>query len=53
MEKSEYIEYWIIAAQNDASSMESILNSGNNDWALYIGHLCLEKILKAAWIKKN
>lgn len=53
MDKSEYIEYWIKAAQNDADSMESIFSSGSYDWALFIGHLCLEKILKAAWVKAN
>jgi len=26
---------------------------GKYDWALFIGHLALEKILKAIWIKNN
>lgn len=35
------------------ASMESNFNSGNYDWALFIGHLSLEKILKALWVKNN
>ena len=53
MEKQEYIEYWIKTSINDLSSMESNFKSANYDWSLFIGHLALEKIFKALWIKNN
>lgn len=53
MEKNEYIKYWVKTSESDLASMESNFNSGNYDWALFIGHLSLEKILKALWIKNN
>ena len=33
--------------------MESVFIAGRYDWSLFIGHLALEKILKAAWVKNN
>jgi len=53
MDKNDYIEYWVKSSKNDLSSMESNFNLGNYDWALFIGHLSLEKILKALWVKNN
>jgi HEPN domain-containing protein len=33
--------------------MESVFIAGRYDWSLYIGHMALEKILKALWVKNN
>lgn len=33
--------------------MESIFKGGNFNWALFIGQLAIEKILKAMWVKEN
>lgn len=53
MGKQDIIKYWIKTSEDDLSSMESIFNAGNYDWALFIGHLSLEKIMKALWVKNN
>lgn len=53
MEKLDYIKYWIESSSEDLISMESVFIAGRYDWALFIGHLALEKILKAAWVKNN
>ncbi len=53
MEKKNYIEYWVKTAEEDLISMERVFVVGRYDWALFIGHLALEKILKAAWVKNN
>lgn len=53
MTKQDHINYWIKTSENDLSSMESNFESGKYDWALFIGHLALEKILKALWVKNN
>lgn len=46
------IEYWLEISQDDLKSAESIFNNGNYDWSLYIGHLALEKVLKAYYTAK-
>ena len=53
MDKQDYIKYWIKTSEDDLSSMESTFDSGTYDWSLFIGHLSLEKILKALWVKNN
>lgn len=53
MTKKEYIEYWIKTAEHDFDAMQGIFDAGKYDWALFVGHLVLEKILKAHWVKDN
>jgi HEPN domain-containing protein len=49
----EHIDYWIDSAENDLKASENMYNSGNYDWCLFIGHLILEKALKALYVKNN
>jgi HEPN domain-containing protein len=49
----EHIDYWIDSAENDLKASENMYNSGNYDWSLFIGHLVLEKVLKALYVKNN
>jgi HEPN domain-containing protein len=53
LEKQDYIKYWIDTSEADLISMESVFIAGRYDWSLFIGHLSLEKILKALWVKNN
>lgn len=53
MTKEEHIQYWQDSADHDLESAETILQSGKYDWALFIGHLALEKVLKAVFVAKN
>ncbi|MDP4116541.1 MAG: HEPN domain-containing protein [Bacteroidota bacterium] len=53
MDKQDYIDYWVKTSECDLSSMQTIFQAGKYDWSLFIGHLALEKILKALWIKDN
>lgn len=51
MEKNEIIEYWIKLAAEDYSAMLNLLKSGNYTWTLFLGHLIIEKLLKAYYAK--
>jgi HEPN domain-containing protein len=53
MTKEEHIKYWRESAKHDLESAEVIFNSGRYDWCLYIGHLALEKIIKALFVERN
>ncbi|MBS1257979.1 MAG: hypothetical protein MAG551_01032 [Candidatus Scalindua arabica] len=53
MTKEDHIKYWLESAQHDLESAESILDLGRYDWCLFIGHLALEKILKAVFVDRN
>ncbi len=49
----EHIQYWVESAENDLSVADVLFNSGKYDWCLFIGHLVIEKILKALFVQKN
>lgn len=46
----EHIKHWTDGAKDDLDSAFEIFNLGRYNWALFIGHLALEKLLKAIYI---
>lgn len=52
MKKDDYIGYWRTTADNDFNTMLNLYNSKDYHWSLFIGHLVIEKLLKALYIKK-
>ena len=53
MNMDEHIKFWIESSEDDFQAMIHLCKKGHNTWALFIGHLVLEKLLKAWFIKKN
>ena len=53
MKIKEHIQYWVESAEHDLDSAESLFTAGKYDWSLFIGHLVLEKILKAIYVQDN
>jgi len=53
MTKKEHVEYWLTTAQRDIQSMEHLFQTGEYHWSLFVGHLAIEKLLKALWVKNN
>ena len=53
MTKDEHIAYWLESAKHDLETAESLFESARFDWCLFIGHLVLEKVLKAIFVDKN
>jgi len=51
MTRSEIVKYWINSAKVDALAMDNLVNNGHNLWALFVGHLVVEKLLKAYFVK--
>lgn len=46
MNKRDKINYWIEISDIDISVMESLFQTNNYHYSLFIGHLAIEKILK-------
>ncbi|MFH1097435.1 MAG: HEPN domain-containing protein [Candidatus Desantisbacteria bacterium] len=51
MTKKELIEYWVGSSDIDFKTMENLVKSTDYLWALFIGHLIIEKLLKAYYVK--
>ena len=47
MTNDEIVHYWIKSAEYDFATMNRNFSSGEYVWALFIGHLVIEKLLKA------
>jgi len=53
MKKEDLINYWIVSSESDYTAMKSLINSKDFAWALFIGHLVIEKLIKALAVKNN
>lgn len=50
MTKTELINYWLDGAEEDLAVLESLYDKGHYAWSLFIGHLVIEKTLKALYV---
>ena len=53
MTKEQHITYWIEASNKDWEAIQDMFKAKTYVYALYFAHLCLEKLLKAHWVKDN
>lgn len=53
MEKEELLKYWVDASEVDYIAMENLLTSKDYVWSLFLGHLVIEKLLKALALLNN
>lgn len=47
MKKEELISYWIESSESDFSAMQNLFRSKDYAWSLFLGHLVIEKLIKA------
>lgn len=52
MERDELVHHWVEQSDRDLPVMETLFANGHYVWALFVGHLVTEKLLKAYYIKK-
>jgi HEPN domain-containing protein len=45
--------YWIKSSDQDFRTMNNLLRSKDYSWALFIGHLVIEKLLKASYVSSR
>ena len=46
------INYWIESAEKDYKTMNDLYETKNYSWSLFMGHLVIEKLLKALFVKR-
>jgi len=49
----EMITHWIRSADRDYNAMNHLYEKGDYTWSLFIGHLMIEKLLKALFTFKH
>jgi len=51
-DENRLIEFWLESSEKDYKTMLDLYQTKNNNWALFMGHLVIEKLLKALFVKK-
>ncbi len=51
MKKNEFVKYWVDSSDNDLSTMNHLFEKKDYHWSLFIGHLVVEKLLKAYYVQ--
>jgi HEPN domain-containing protein len=49
---NKIVQHWIETSEEDFKTMESLFASKSYNWALFLGHISVEKLLKAVYVKK-
>jgi HEPN domain-containing protein len=52
MTRAELVTYWVKSSDEDYNTMIHLYEKKDYHWALFVGHLVIEKLLKAYFIKK-
>jgi|SRR5690554_607273 len=52
-DKAKLINYWSESSDDDYETMIVMFESKRFQWALFVGHLLIEKLLKALYVKNN
>ncbi|WP_413854185.1 HEPN domain-containing protein [Candidatus Ruminimicrobium bovinum] len=53
MRKEDLIKFWVNSSDMDFKTMQNMFKSKDYHWSLFIGHLVIEKLLKALFVKAN
>ena len=58
MENDEFnpdklINYWVESSNDDFETMLVMFNARKYSWSMFVGHLVIEKLLKALYVKEN
>lgn len=46
------VKHWIDTSEDDFKTMISLYDSKSYNWALFLGHISVEKLLKAYFVRK-
>jgi len=52
IDKNKLVSFWIDSAEKDFKTMEDLYKTKNFSWALFMGHLVIEKLSKALYVSK-
>lgn len=53
IDKNKIIQYWVDSSNEDFETMITLFDNKRYSWSLFIGHLMIEKLIKALFVKIN
>jgi HEPN domain-containing protein len=52
-DRDKLIKYWIDSSEEDFITMNALYENKRYSWSLFVGHLMIEKLLKALYLHTN
>ncbi|GJQ62724.1 MAG: hypothetical protein SCALA702_17770 [Melioribacteraceae bacterium] len=52
-ETQKHVEHWLANSDDDYETMMAVYQARKYNWSLFIGHLVIEKLLKALYVSLN
>jgi len=52
-DKVKLVKYWVESSDEDFETMIAMFDSKRYSWSMFVGHLLIEKLLKALFVKVN
>jgi HEPN domain-containing protein len=53
IEVAKIVNHWIETSEDDFQTMLNLFDSKSYSWSLFLGHISVEKLLKAVYISKH
>ena len=53
MTKQDHIDYWLNTSEEDLVTMDGLFELGRYTHSLFFGHLYIDKICKALWVRNH
>ena len=50
-DKDKIVNYWLDSSDDDFETMMAMFESKRYSWSMFVGHLMIEKLLKALFVK--
>ncbi len=52
-DRNKIINYWLESSDEDFETMMAMFDNKRYSWSMFVGHLMIEKLLKALFVKIN
>jgi HEPN domain-containing protein len=52
IDADKIVRHWVETSEEDFQTMLGLFQSKSYGWALFLGHISIEKLLKAVYVKK-
>ncbi len=49
---NKVVKHWIDTSDDDFNTMLSLFNAKSYNWSLFLGHISVEKLLKALYVRR-
>ena len=50
-DKDKLVNYWVDSSDEDFETMIAMFDSKRYSWSMFVGHLMMEKLLKALFVR--